>query len=311
MEYLPNTGTIISLVLSVGTAFIIGKQVASIYNLSTYAMILIQVVMVSPLYYVISYGIMTLYSFITGYKPQSLPPNSSVTPNIQMFPNKPQAIPTNVGPGSRAIIPMSGGTTATPNFGTSFLMTINTTVANPAPDSPSQQDYAPLIEFHSVTAGSSALGQPVLTFGYMPEGNLLQAIFFEGGSGDSLDIPTGDSYDTRVTIGTPPVRKSFSIFLRTRPASPNYTTVEVYINGVLGKTTTVRSLFFGGITGGIIPRIGYKAGTNSYPAVDAELQSLMVWGDASDLTLKDIQALAAQQIASDHQSRHTDTTHCK
>jgi hypothetical protein len=311
MEYLPNTGTIISLVLSVGTAFIIGKQVASIYNLSTYAMILIQVGIVAPLYYAFSYGTMALYSFVTGYKPQHLPPQPSVTPNIQMFPNQPQVIPTNVGPSSRALIPMSGGTTATPNFGTSFLMTINTTVANPAPDSPSQLDYAPLVDFHSVPAGSSAVGQPVLTFGYMPEGNLLQAIFFEGGSGDSLDIPTGDAYDTRVTIGTPPVRKSFSIFLRTRPASPNYTTVEVYINGVLGKTTTVRSLFFGGIPGGIIPRIGYKADKNSYPAVDAEIQSLMVWGDASALTLKDIQALATQQIASAHQSRHVDTTRCK
>jgi hypothetical protein len=311
MEYLPNTRTTVNLVLSIGASFIIGKIAASRLKLSTYAMILLQVGLVVPLYYAFSYGIMTLYSWVTGYKPQYAPPQPSVTPNIQMFSTTPQAIPTNLGPSTRAIIPTSGGTTATQTFGTSFLMTINTTVANPAPASPSQMDYAPLVKFNTVPAGSATAGQPVLTFGYMPEGNLIQAIFFEGGSGDSLDIPTGDAYDTRVTIGTPPVRKSFAVFLRTRPASPNYTTVEVYVNGVLGKTTTVRSLFFGGMTGGILPSIGYKADKNSYPAVDAEIQSLMVWGDASALTLKDIQEIATQQIASEHQSRHTDTTHCK
>ena len=311
MEYIPSTKTTVDLVLSIGTAFIVGKMAASKLKLSTYAMILVQVGLVVPLYYAFSYGIMAIYSFVTGYKPQHAPPQPSVTPNIRMFSTKPQVIPTNIGPSSRAIIPTSGGTTATQTFGTSFLMTINTTVTNPAPDSPSQMDYAPLVNFHSVTAGSSSTGQPVLTFGYMPEGNLLQAIFYEGGSGDSLDIPTGDAYDTRMTIGTPPVRKSFAVFLRTRPASPKYTTVEVYVNGVLGKTTTVRSLFFGGMTGGILPSIGYKADKNSYPAVDAEIQSLMVWGDASTLTLKDIQDIATQQIASEHQSRHTDTTRCK
>lgn len=307
MEYLPSTRTTINLVLSIGTSFLIGKQISSRYRISTYALILLQVGLVIPLYYAFSYGVLALYSYLTGYKPQHHPPQPSVTPNIQMFPSSPQVIPTNIGTGSRAIIPSNGGTSTTQMFGTSFLLTINTTPVNPATGS--QMDYAPLVRFLTAPAGSSpGTGNPVLTVGYMPEGNLLQAIFFEGGSGDSQDIPTGEAYDTRVTIGTPPVRKTFSVFLRTRPSSPNYTTVEIYVNGVLGKTTTVRSLFFGGHTGAIIPSIGYS---DMYPVVDAEIQSLMVWGDASALTLEDIQKLATQQMATEHQSRHVDTSRCK
>jgi hypothetical protein len=246
-------------------------------------MILIQISLVIPLYYGFSNGISALYRYITGYNPAYVPPQTTVTPNIIMFPTSPQAIPTDIGTGSKPIIPASGGTTATSTFGTSFLMTINTTIANPASGLPAQIDYAPLLKFRSIPVNSSTPGQPVMTIGYMPEGNLLQSIFFEGGTGDSLDIPTGESIDSRITIGTPPVKKTFAVFIRTRPASPQYTTVEIYVNGVLGKSATVRSLFFGGASGGIIPEVGYNAQPDSYPVVDAELQSVMVWGDASAL----------------------------
>ena len=304
MEYLPSTQTTINLVISVGAAFIIGKQLSKMYATTTYATMLVQIGLVVPLYYMFSYVLGGVYRFVTGSSPKQTPPQTSVTPNIKMFPSDPLTIPTNVGTSSRPIVPSQGGTTATSSFGTSFLMSINTTVANPS-IGPGQLDYAPLVDFMATTSG-----KPVLTIGYMPQGNLLQAIFYEGGAGDSLDIPTDDAYDTRLTIGTPPIKKRFSVFLRTRPSSPNHVTVEVYINGVLGKTLTVRSLFFGGSPGGILPSIGYASGPNTYPAVDAEIQSLMVWGNASALTLRDIQQLSTQQMNTEHASRHMDTTRC-
>ena len=310
MEYIPGPYLLTTIVISIGAGFILGSLLSKQLSLSNYLQIILQLAIAGSIFPLIHYGMLNLYEYLTGYTPNNSVPSTSITPNIVMYPDSPLHIPTT--PGSKEIIP-STGTTATQRFGTSCLISINTVPFNPANGSENtQSDFAPLVRYKAITAGSNKPGNPVLDIGYLPEGNLLQAIFYEGGTGDSVDIPAGSLYDTRVTIGTPPIKKKVSLFIKTKPAKAGYTTVEIYINGVLGKSVTIRSLYFGSSTpGGIIPSIGYNASPTTYPVVDGEVQSILVWGDASGLTQKDIYSLSNQYMNTQGQSRHTDTTRCK
>jgi hypothetical protein len=296
---LPDSITTISIVLALGISFFVGTQLSKMLGLTTYLTVLLQMVLVIILYVLIQPLLLILYNTVTGTTNSNTFPSVSKTPNILLFSKNPQKIPTNTKP----IIP-SAGTTSTHRFGTNCLITINTTTSF-IPPKPASLDCAPIVTFHKALPNSSTPGEPVLTIGYMPEGDLLQAIFY------GPEFPKGVETDSRVSIGTPPIKKGFSLFLRTIQSSPGYSTVEIYINGVLGKTATVPSEFFGASKlGGVIPVIGYKAGPDNYPEIDAEIQSLAIWGDASSLTTQDIQSLSTQQIGSDHSSLQKDTGKC-
>lgn len=299
LQYLPDSVTTLTLVSSVGVAFILAKQLVSFIGKTTYAFVIVLSTLCLVLYPIIRKIIVYIYNTVTGTTSSNVLPPVSLNPNITMYPTESNKISTSGNP-----VISSHGTTATPYFGMSTMLAINTSVANPAPDSPYQADYAPLVDILSV-----ADKVPVMSVGYMPQGNLMQLLFYPPIS-TNPDIPGGSDNITRITLGTPPIKKKFSLFVRTNPVQDGKTAVEVYINGVLGKTATVDSAFFRH-GGNVVAAVGYPAEPTTYPIVDAELQSLMVWANASTLSINDIQSLATQDMDTSHETKHQDTTKCK
>jgi len=228
----------------------------------------------------------------------------SVAPTTQMFINTPVSTIQYQSSGAWM-------TALTPNMGFSFLFGMNTVQPS---QGASVEDETVVWSLSRRHAGDGGFTQPVpaMDVVYRPIGSMLFLRFSEPNAtlGDGNGEMMGVSHI--VPLGTPPVKKQVSYFIRIRSnRSPvlgsNGLLLEVYVDGLLTLTKSIVSAQLSS-SGSFVVSVGDRRVPSN--GLDGEIQSLSLWTDASGLVEADIRALAGQTMNTSFDSKQSHVAPC-